>query len=195
MQNSSNIRAISLVLALSVIVAGWLLFEYGNQQLGKPQPPQIAAPNENRQKAGLPNSLQLQPKAISNNIDLTFKCEKNARISYSDQPCADNERAISVMATEKAAPARNNLEQLRERVAAMEVSRLERDKQFAAATTAQITPPTGNANQIKEMRCQQIDLVIVAKDSELRQPHSAQWGDYLTGERKKLMDERFSIGC
>lgn len=195
MQNSSNIRAISLVLAFSIIVAGWLLFEYGNQQLGKPQPPQSASPIENSQTAGLPNPQQLQPNAVPNNIDLTFKCEKNGRISYSDQPCADKERAISVMATEKAAPAKNNLEQLRERVAAMEASRHEREKKISAATTAQVTPSTGNANLVKELRCQQIDLAIVAKDSELRQPHTAQWGDYLTGERKKLMDERFSIGC
>lgn len=195
MQNSSNIRAISLVLALSVIIAGWLLFEYGNLQLSKPQLPQIAAPIENNQKARLPIPQQLQPNAISNNIDLTFKCEKNDRISYSDQPCADKERAVSVMATEKASPAKNNLEQLRERVAAMEASRHEREKKFSATTTAQVTPSTGNANLAKELRCQQIDLAIVAKDSELRQPHTAQWGDYLTGERKKLMDERFSIGC
>jgi len=52
-----------------------------------------------------------------------------------------------------------------------------------------------NANQSKAAQCQQLDAAVSAKDSELRQPHSPQWGDYLTGERKKLMDQRFALRC
>lgn len=37
----------------------------------------------------------------------------------------------------------------------------------------------------KEIECKQIDQAIAQKDSQLRQPHSAQWGDHLTAERKK----------
>lgn len=49
--------------------------------------------------------------------------------------------------------------------------------------------------QNKSMQCEQLDRAIAAKDSELRQPHSAQWGDYLTAERRKLMDQRFALRC
>ena len=52
--------------------------------------------------------------------------------------------------------------------------------------------PTSNA---KEIECKQIDRAIAQKDSELRQPHSGQWGDHLTAERKKLMDRRFDLRC
>lgn len=51
------------------------------------------------------------------------------------------------------------------------------------------------ASQTKANQCEWIDATIATKDSELRQPHSAQLGDYLTEERKKLMDQRFALGC
>lgn len=47
----------------------------------------------------------------------------------------------------------------------------------------------------KSRQCEQLDRAIAIKDAELRQPHSAQWGDYLTAERKKLMDRRFDLLC
>jgi len=52
-----------------------------------------------------------------------------------------------------------------------------------------------NASQNKAYQCQRLDAAISTKDSELRQPHSGQWGDYLTEERKKLMDQRFALRC
>ncbi len=52
-----------------------------------------------------------------------------------------------------------------------------------------------SARRSKELQCQQLDRAIRVKDSELRQPHSAQYGDYLTGKRKELTDQRFSLGC
>ena len=51
------------------------------------------------------------------------------------------------------------------------------------------------ASNAKEIECKQIDRAIAQKDSELRQPHSGQWGDHLTAERKKLMDRRFDLRC
>ena len=64
-------------------------------------------------------------------------------------------------------------------------------KQDDEARWAQ-SSPTSNA---KEIECKQIDQAIAQKDSQLRQPHSAQWGDHLTAERKKLMDRRFDLRC
>lgn len=51
------------------------------------------------------------------------------------------------------------------------------------------------ATSTKDLECRQIDQAIAVKDAELRQPHSAQWGDHLTAERKKLMDRRFDLRC
>lgn len=49
--------------------------------------------------------------------------------------------------------------------------------------------------QTKSTQCEQLDRAIATKDAELRQPHSGQWGDYLTAERRKLMDQRFALRC
>ena len=72
---------------------------------------------------------------------------------------------------------------------AKEASRKQEDN----ARWTQATESSGE--QTKQIQCQKIDQAIAVKDSELRQPHSAQWGDYLTGERKKLMDRRFDLRC
>ena len=55
--------------------------------------------------------------------------------------------------------------------------------------------PHRSTEHDKEWRCQQLDRDIAATDSALRQPHSAQRGDQLTAERKRLMDQRFDLRC
>lgn len=199
MQESAHVRAISLFLAFSVVVGGWLAFEYSNRQAE-----QIPQRSEVRQEPGdqalqASKATQSAPKQrslsiIPEHLAITYKCEKSGRISFSDQACASNERTVSITASEKEAPTANNLQQLKGRLATMEEDRRERENKFAVAAIA-TSLPTTSTSQAKEQRCQQIDLEIVAKDSQLRQPHGAQWGDYLTGERKKLTDERFSLRC
>lgn len=55
--------------------------------------------------------------------------------------------------------------------------------------------PSSDSEQNKTLRCQHLDQAIAAKDATLRQPHSAQRGDQLTSERKRLMDQRFELRC
>jgi hypothetical protein len=74
---------------------------------------------------------------------------------------------------------------------AKEASRL----QAEISSKNQTQAGASNPNQNKAYQCQRLDAAISTKDSELRQPHSAQRGDYLTEERKKLMDQRFGLGC
>ena len=196
MQEPSHIRAVSFVLALSVVVTGWLLCEYSNRAT-----PEISTPMDVNSNPGLPSQrlpptmgkAGISPNTIPSNLSISYKCGNGGQISYGDKPCTGKEKTIAVTAVENEAPrANNDLERLKTAVSAMETSRLEREKQFAAATK---TISTSNADQFKLIQCQQIDQAVANKDSELRQPHSAQWGDYLTGERKKLMDERFSLSC
>jgi len=68
---------------------------------------------------------------------------------------------------------------------AKEASRL----QAEIASKNQSQSDASNSTQNKAYQCQRLDAAISTKDSGLRQPHSAQWGDYLTAERKKLMDQ------
>lgn len=111
MHKSSHIRAFSLVLAFSVVVAGWLLFEYSNRYAE-----QIPPPFNSRQETVEQGSQQLQPtptqpaqqlSAVPSNLALTFKCEKAGRVSFSDQPCSDKEISVSITASEKESPAKN----------------------------------------------------------------------------------------
>lgn len=59
----------------------------------------------------------------------------------------------------------------------------------------QMQREASNESQNKVYQCQRLDAAISTKDAELRQPHSGQRGDYLTEERKKLMDQRFALRC
>lgn len=196
MQEPVHIRVISLVLALSVVVGVWLLFEYSNRPL-----PRVTAPTENRvkdearrQQLSQPTSIPSATTKTPGNENLAFKCEKEGRISFSDKPCSSNEKTVSTTAIEKTSPvnAGNNLERLRKQVAAMEASRLAREKHHSSLPGSN---NTGSNARSKDFRCREIDKEITHIDSLLRRPHSAQYGDDLNNRRRKLNDERFSIGC
>ncbi len=192
MAEPSHIRAISLVLAFSVVAGGWFLFEYANFT----QPQFNAAPEtatEPLPRALSPSQVVVTSALMPKNMNIMYKCQKGSRISFSDKPCAANERTLAITASEKETPASGpSLAKLQRQAAQMESDRLEREEKFATAAILTAAAKTNSANQI---RCKNIDDAVAVKDSELRQPHSAQWGDYLTGERKKLMDERYSVGC
>lgn len=68
-------------------------------------------------------------------------------------------------------------------------------QQSEVANKHQAQANATNSSQNKEFRCKRLEEAISTKDSELRQPHSSQWGEHLTEERKKLMDQRFDLRC
>lgn len=198
MKEPLHARAISLALALSVVVGGWLLFEYSNRPV--PQTPSPASMPGNQFGQGVgssptPSTSQsapLQPQSQQNAV-LTFKCEKNGRIQYGDQPCGADKKTVSVVASEKTNHQDRSLSELRTSVAQMEASRLERERKQAAVV---LFSPSSSGNQDgKELRCKNIDEAIAGIDSRLRQPYDAHTGDYFKSERKKLTDQRFSLGC
>ena len=183
----------SLVLALSVVIGGWLLFEYGSQP----------NPSTALQSATAPQPTETTPKPEQNSVpnhppqsdlSMTYKCEKAGHLSYSDKPCNGSEKTVAVTTAEKKeSPATgNDLERMKNAVSSMQEARIEREKQYA---TNKNNPSTNTDQASKIARCQWLDQAIATKDAELRQPHSAQWGDFLTGERKKLTDERYFLRC
>ena len=198
MKEPLHARAISLALALSVVVGGWLLFEYGNRPLPTAASPASMQSSYSKQLAAqspatsVRQTTQQQPQTHQN-VALTYKCEKSRRIRYGDQPCGEDEKTIMVSASEKTNHPDRSLSQLQASVAQMEASRLERERKQAAAIHS--SAATASRQDGRQMRCKHIDQAIAGIDSRLRQPHDAPTGDYWTGERKKLTDERFSIGC
>ena len=46
-----------------------------------------------------------------------------------------------------------------------------------------------------QIQCDEIDEHIKLIDARARMPHSSPEGDWLNTERKKLFDQRFSLGC
>lgn len=92
----------------------------------------------------------------------------------------------------KLPPARDDrLAQMKLQVAPMEADRLVRERAQAVVTAAPTTAPEPN----KAMQCKEVDGWVTHFDARLRQPHDAQMGDFLTGERKKWMDRRFELRC
>ena len=196
MGNPSHARATSLVLALSTVVGAWLLFEYSTQQAHHRPTESTPSPRV--------NTPAKQPPAPANTVaaplvsapaTLIYKCEKGGRIHYGDQPCGGKMTTLSVTVTQPEPATGNNLQQLKERLAVMEGARMEREKATIARINVASSTPALPSSDDKKSVCDAIDRAIAVKDSELRQPHSAQQGDSLTGERKKLTDQRFSLGC
>lgn len=193
----SHVRAISLVLALSVVVGGWLALEYNNrapesvEQL--PHALETAKPVE---KTNQPIPLRADSASQSaqpqRDVNLTFKCQKNGRTSFSDKPCDVDAKVVSVTATDKIPLTPDNrLAQMKQLADQMEADRLARERAHAVVIAARTTATEPN----KAMQCREVDDRVARLDSQLRQPHDAQMGDLLTGERKKWMDRRFELRC
>ena len=194
---SLHVRVISLVLALSVVVGAWLALEYNNHP---PEPVASAHQTLEPTKAVEQTSGPTNPSTDSGDhsgqpqrdVNLMFKCQKNGRTSFSDIACDADAKTVSVTATDKFPPERvDRLAQMKRQVARMEADRLAREQAQAAVIASQVTAPEPN----KAMQCKEVDDWIAYLDSQLRQPHGAQKGDYLTGERKKWMDKRFDLRC
>lgn len=200
MQEPDHVRAISLILALSVVVGGWFTLEYINhptaQTATRPtetlaNPPLNTPPPDHSSTPPTGSS----PVATPSKMSVTYKCEKGGRISFRDKPCATGERTLAAKPNEQLAPGTNdNLAQLKQQLAVMESYRQEREREYAARIASKPVA-AANLGQSNEIRCKQIDQHIISIDSILRQPHSAQNGDYWTGKRKDLTDERFSLRC
>ena len=195
----SHARAISIFLAILVALGVWLLVVYDYRP--RPDsladtlpPPSVPQPLPPKQREASINPPATGPAASSSLVTVTYKCEKNGRVSFGDQPCGDSAKTLSVSTSTRDATRdhRRDLAQLKSKVAGMESDRLEREQEHAVvlAERQRTSVPFS-----KERRCKEIDNDIVRVDSILRQPHSAQHGDYWTGERRKLTDERFSLGC
>jgi hypothetical protein len=194
MATSTHIRVISLVLALTVVVGSWLLLEYNSRPTAsglKPMAP--SAPSSTEPSPGLQSQPALtQPVPVSRDVNLTYKCRRNGRISFSDQPCAANEETLTVTASEKEFPVDNSrLARMKQVANQMEAERLQRERQVAVAIASRAESATPD----RTSQCKEIDAGVAVIDSHLRQPHDGHTGDRLNAERKRLMDKRFELRC
>lgn len=190
--NPQHTRAMSLILALSVVAGSWLAFEYSahpTRPVPSVQPiPQVAEPPP-----------QISPQAatevstqVPRNADMTYRCQRNGQTSFSDQPCGSNATVVSVMPGDRQASQPDDRLARMKRVAAqMETDRLAREQ----ALNVEIATRATASESSEAAQCKIIDERIASVDARLRQPHDAQTGDYWTAERKKLMDKRFDLRC
>lgn len=198
--SSVHVRAISLVLALGVVVGAWLLLEYSNlpaDSSGSParssesvEPSATVKPAQEPVDASPDTELQLDRSR--NGIDLTFKCQKGGRTTFGDRPCDADAKVVSVTATERLPPVTDNrLQQMKRQVAQMEADHEARERAQVTVLASAATVPSPD----KVAQCKEADSWIAHFDSRLRQPHDAHLGDFLTAERKKWMDRRFELRC
>lgn len=187
MRKDRQSRIVSLILASLLIAGGYLFLEYG-QQTSAHLTSKALAPTLTPQHAPAPKDHHSTTRSI-------FKCEKNGRLRYGDQPCAPGETLLSASPNPSPPPFNEGarLARMRETANDLENARLNREKQYAKSTAANLVQI--NAQATKTERCLSIDGEIKSLDGLLREPHSATEGDRLTSHRRKLTDERFSIGC
>lgn len=195
-----NARFISIVLAVAVLVAAWLGFEYLSQvdRSGNVRQAPDQLPAEHTAAPTMPSKDV--PQASANNAlapssppaaqaSVIHKCSAGGKIAYSDQPCAVGSSMKTIeprLETAGIFPGRSYQEQL----AAMEAERRSviPPKPVAMETSQQ------TQRVATESACNDIDRQIAIIDARLRQPHGPQEGDVWTAERRKLMDRRFSLG-
>ena len=156
----------------------------------------LPMPRQSVQREPPASAPVTQPAATIHSRQM-YQCVQNGKMTFSDQPCTASQQAI-VVATESP-PAvvpvqqETTLDRMRRQLAQMEADRHRREQQFDQEMAARRQPVTVAPD--KTIRCTQIDQEISHIDSLLRQPHTAQWGDYWAEQRKKLNDERFDRHC
>lgn len=154
------------------------------------------SPSQPSQEVSAEPAPVVSPAAIAHPRQ-TYKCVQNGKVTFSDQPCTTSRQAIVVTTEPPPAMApvqqETTLDRMRRQLAQMEADRHQREQQLDQDMAARRQPMTVVPD--KAIRCAQIDKEISHIDSLLRQPHTAQWGDYWAEQRKKLYDERFDLHC
>lgn len=195
--SKSHARALSLILALSVVVGAWLVFEYSNRpsetavEDAVPSG-RVASTDPAKRPVEELKEAPVRSVHVQRDANLMFRCQKNGRASFSDKPCDTDARTMSVTAAEKLPDAPDDrLAQMKRSVVRMEADRLAREREQAVVIVSRATTADSN----KTIQCKEVDDWVSSLDARLRQPHDAPTGDYLTGERKKWMDRRFELRC
>lgn len=195
MSANSNIRVASIALTLAIAVGIGLFLEYDARSLAPaattPQPLEQPArvTQSNNNAAAAPAPMLAEPPRVT-----TFKCARSGRISFSDRPCAADERLLGTSTSVVSPPHDTQAELARTQAAVVRMEAEHRQREGALVRSMPVTPDETPAAKRKAL-CDGIDREISGIDAQLRQPHSADRGDYLTGERRKLTDRRFSLGC
>jgi hypothetical protein len=195
-------RIVALALALSIVIGAWLLFEYSEtsrqrraveRSEGGPDAsgPRVVDPSRpsagtRRDPAHSPPDTVGRPSG-----SLIYKCRGPSGTAYRDHPCSSKETELQVTVAGPISAPRYDLEQLKAKADEMEAARLQR----AASQTAPQTQADRSTRDSRKTECDDLDRRITEVDARLRQPHSASEGDFWTGERRKLTDRRFSVGC
>ena len=197
MLKSSQARVASLVLALGVLVGSALLIERGLQtptnSVKSPAPSSPESPKSPDQRR--PHDTPPSAAHPTSTGAAIYQCERDGRRAFRDTPCAEGEKHINTTVNTPLPPIdeRQRLDKMRDTATLLETARRERERKQAEAMSARAdSPPSVSA---KPKRCLLIDEEIKRIDALLRQYHSAQEGDRLTGRRKELTDERFSRAC
>jgi hypothetical protein len=195
-------RIVAIALALSIVIGAWLLFEYSEtgrqgqaaeQAQGGPDASGLRAIDPSPSSAGtLRDPAPSPPDTVGRHSDsLIYKCKGPSGTAYRDHPCSSKETVLQVTVAGPISAPLYDLDQLKAKADEMEAARLQR----AASQTASQIQAERPTRDSRKSDCDALDRRLAEVDSLLRLPHSASVGDFWTGERRKLTDRRFSIGC
>lgn len=203
MSTPSHVRVVSLIMGISAMFGTGLMLEYTSRPpVSTTEPTALdrmeahPIPRQSVQREPTASAPVTQPAATIRSRQM-YQCVQSGKVTFSDQPCTASQQAIVVTTEPPPAVAlvqqETTLDRMRRQLAQMEADRHRREQQFDQEMAARRQPVTVAAD--KTIRCTQIDKEISHIDSLLRQPHTAQWGDYWAEQRKKLYDEHFDLHC
>ncbi|WP_291992838.1 hypothetical protein [Candidatus Accumulibacter sp. ACC003] len=198
--SAAQARIVALALALGVVVAAWLLFEFGettnHSQAAAPyQTPPTSSPSPlvAPQASGGPPPALAAPADLGARppVSAIYQCKGPNGRAFRDHPCASNESEVHVSPAGPPSTPGYSLAQSKAIADEMEAVRLRGEAQ----QRSRLSQPDKPAQRSRSSECAAIDQAIAGVDSVLRALHSASQGDYWTAERRALTDRRFSIGC
>ena len=106
-----------------------------------------------------------------------FRCELNGKTVYANAPCSgQNMRAVDVFVNEGFQPADTS---------ALRLRGSSRGESVVASSD----------NSAKAERCNWIADTIRQNEETARLPQSGQMEDYLTEQKRQLLDEKRELGC
>jgi len=193
-------RIVALTLALGVVVAAWLLFEYGEttNQRQAASPYQTPPTNSPSPLVAPPSSSRPRPEPTARADDharpavsFIYQCKGPNGSAFRDYPCANNESEVQVWPAGPPSRPGYSLAQSKAIADEMEAASLRGEAQ-QRSRLSQLEKPVQKS---RSRECAAIDQAIAGVDSQLRALHSASQGDYWTAERRALTDRRFSIRC
>lgn len=175
-----------LLVSCAATAALWLWAEQNRPPPIVPEAPAETAPS---QPSAAPMAPGTSPAPVAPPDTRAYLCIANGQRSYSDHPCASDERTerVNIQAPPPGSPTRSLQEQYADLVA-------NRPRVTPGAAEPLVIPRNPDHPE-KAGLCEELWLHIREIDEALRQPTPPQQAETLRALRLRYQNDRFTQGC